>query len=151
MRELTTFPAHNFILNETDYFSTQQVRVILLCCAACHVSQCVSVELAVGHRMIEVQSSSGCLKHTWVTMYHEARTQCGRIALAQPVLHSCMMCSPLVARGLNKTCLCAILIAAKHGRGACWLWRRAALRAPPSQAAAAAALAQLSAVKCTLP
>jgi hypothetical protein len=48
LRELTRFPAHNFILDETAYFSTQQVRVLLLCCAACRVLQCDTVALAAG-------------------------------------------------------------------------------------------------------
>jgi hypothetical protein len=43
LQELTRFPAHNFILDEIEYFSRQQVRGMLLCCAPYRVLLCINV------------------------------------------------------------------------------------------------------------
>jgi hypothetical protein len=50
LRELIRFPAHSFILDGTAYFSQQQVRDVLLRCAACLVLLCDTVASTAAHQ-----------------------------------------------------------------------------------------------------
>jgi hypothetical protein len=50
LKELIRFPAHSFILDGTAYFSQQQVRDVLLRCAACLVLLCDTVASAAAHQ-----------------------------------------------------------------------------------------------------